>query len=244
MDEITLHQPPTRPWGSPNLSPFCAKLECYLRMAQVPYTAAPFGRGESPKGKMPYVKIGGVVLGDSQLIIEELERRLLAEGKHPLDEGITPRDAAIARTVRRMLEEATYFIGMYTRWKTDAGYAIQRAEFKKWIPGFIIPLIRRDIAKKLHHQGTGRHSLEEVSAMGKGDYDAIAEILGGKPFLLGDTPRTVDATVFAFLEAVLGYPLDTPLKKHVQGLANLVAYRQRIRERWWADLPPVDPQKK
>ena len=239
MDEITLHQPPTRPWGSPSISPFCAKLECYLRMAEIPYQPAAFGRGEAPKGKMPYVRIGGHVIGDSQLIIEELERRLAAEGKHPLDEGLSPRDAAIARLVRRTLEEATYFIGMYARWKTDDGYAIQRDEFKKWVPGIIVPLIRRDIRKKLHHQGTGRHSFEEVSAMGKADYDAIAEILGDRPFLFGDKPRTVDATVFAFLEAMLSYPLETPLQKHVQGLANLVAYRQRIRARWWTDLPDL-----
>ena len=238
-----LHQPPTRPWGLPSLSPFCAKLECYLRMADIAYKPASFGRGESPKGKMPYVKIGGRILGDSQLIIEELERRLAAEGKRPLDQGLSPRDAAIGRMVRRTLEEATYFIAMYSRWKTDDGYAIQRAEFKKWVPGIIIPIIRRDITKKLHHQGTGRHTLEEVSAMGIGDWSAVSEILGDRPFLLGDQTRTVDATVFAFLEGTLGYPLDTPIKKHVAGLANLVAYRQRIREHWWTDLPAVDPQK-
>jgi len=244
MDAITLHQPPTRPWGTPSLSPFCTKLECYLRMAEIPYKPAAFGRGESPKGKMPYIKIAGSILGDSQLIIEELERRLAAEGKHPLDEGLTPRDAAIGRMVRRMLEEATYFVAMYTRWLTDDGYAIQRQEFKKWVPGIIIPLIRRDIAKKLHHQGTGRHSHDEAAAMGKADYDAIAELLGDRPFVLGDQPRTVDATVFAFVEGTLGYPLDTPLKRAVEAHPNLVAYRKRIRDRWWTDLPAVDLQKK
>ena len=34
MDEITLHQPPARSWGMPNVSPFCTKLEAYLRMAE------------------------------------------------------------------------------------------------------------------------------------------------------------------------------------------------------------------
>jgi glutathione S-transferase len=239
VDEITLHQPPTRPWGTPNLSPFCAKLECYLRMAEIPYKAASFGRGESPKGKMPYVKLEGQLIGDSQLIIEELERRLAAEGKHALDEGLSARDAAIGRLVRRTLEEATYFIGMYARWKTDEGYAIQREEFRKFIPGFVIPFVRRDIVKKLHHQGTGRHSYADAMRMAIADYDAIAELLGDRPFLLGDQPRTVDATVFAFLEGTLGYPIDNELKKHAQGKPNLVGYRKRIRARWWTDLPAL-----
>jgi len=239
VEEITLHQPPTRPWGAPNLSPFCAKLECYLRMAEIPYKPAAFGRTEAPKGKMPYVRLDGRLIGDSQLIIEELERRLAAEGKHPLDEGLSARDAAIAQLVRRTLEEAFYFIAMYERWKTDGGYAIQRQEFKKFVPGFIIPFIRRNLVQKLHHQGTGRHTYEEMTAIGKRDIDALAELLGDRPYLVGDKPRTVDATVFAFLDAGLSYPLDTPLKKHALSHANLVAYRKRIRERWWTDLPAV-----
>jgi len=239
VNEIILHQPPTRPWGTPNLSPFCAKLECYLRMADIPYKPAAFGRGESPKGKMPYVRIDGQLLGDSQLIIEELERRLAKDGKRPLDDGLSPRDQAIARLVRRTLEEGYYFIGMYQRWKTDEGYKIQREEFGRFIPKIIVPLIRRDILKKLHHQGTGRHSLEEATAMGAGDLDAIAELLGDRPFLLGDAPRTVDATVFAFLEATLGYPVDGEIKRHAASHANLVGYRKRIRERWWKDLPAL-----
>jgi glutathione S-transferase len=239
VNEVILHQPPTRPWGTPNLSPFCAKLECYLRMAGISYKPAAFGRGESPKGKMPYIRIDGELLGDSQLIIEELERRLAKEGKRPLDDGLPARDHAIARLVRRTLEEAYYFIGMYARWKTDEGYKIQREEFGKFIPKIIVPLIRRDILKKLHHQGTGRHSYEEATAMGAADMDAVAELLGDRPFLLGDAPRTVDATVFAFLEATLGYPVDSEIKKHAASHANLVAYRKRIRDRWWTDLPAL-----
>ena len=37
---ITLHQPP-RAWGMPNVSPFCVKLETYLRMTGVEYQVAP-----------------------------------------------------------------------------------------------------------------------------------------------------------------------------------------------------------
>jgi hypothetical protein len=34
-------------------------------------------------------------------------------------------------------------------------------------------------------------------------------------------------------------PADSDLKKHAQSKANLVAYRKRIRERWWTDLPAL-----
>jgi glutathione S-transferase len=231
-----LHQPPTRPWGSPNLSPFCAKLETYLRIAEIPYKAAPFQRSQAPKGKVPYVLLDGKYVGDSQHIIEELERRLAAEGKQPLDAELSPRDRAVAHLVRRTLEEGTYFVGLYARWKSDHGYPAVRDEFKKFLPGFVVPLVRRGMNKKLHEQGTGRHSFEEAMALGAADLEVIAEILGDRPFLLGDKPRTVDCTVFAFVEGQLGFPIDSPLKQRASSLANLVAYRKRIRERWWKDL--------
>lgn len=233
MEQITLHQPPLRSFGMPNLSPFCTKLETYLRMADVPHRLAPIKMGQMPKGKMPYVRIDGQYMGDSQLIIEQLERQL---GEQALDAGLSPRDAAIGRLARRTLEEATYFIGVFVRWQLDEGWGVMRDEFRKVIPSLILPIIRRAQKKKLQGQGTGRHTPDEVMAMGAADFAAIAEVLGDKPYLLGDKPRTVDASVFAFVEAILGFPVDSPLKAAVASHASLAAYRQRIRARWFKDL--------
>ena len=236
MNEITLHQPPTRAWGTPNLSPFCIKLETYLRIAEVPYKLGKFSRGDAPKGKVPYIRIDDRLMGDSQMIIEELERRLATEGRPALDAGLSARDAAIGRLARRTLEEAFYFVGVYLRWHADDGYAEISREFKKFVPGFVLPLVRRAQRKKLQEQGTGRHTRDEVMALGTADMTAIAEVLGDKPFLLGDAPRTVDCTLHAFLEAVIPFPVDSPLKQAVLEHANLVAYRDRVRARWWKDL--------
>ncbi len=240
VTELVLHQPPNRSWGTPNLSPFCAKLETYLRITQIPYKPGKFSRAQAPKGKVPYVELDGKVMGDSQLIIEELERRLAAEGKPSLDAGLPARDAAIGHVVRRTLEEGTYFVSLYVRWRLAAGYAATRDELKKLVPGFVLPLVRRGQVQKLHEQGTGRHTTEEVMAIGAADLDAVAELLGDRPFLLGDAPRTVDCTLYAFVEATLGFPVDTPLRQRALARANLVAYRQRIRDRWWKDLPGQD----
>jgi len=237
MKELTLFQPPTRPWSTPNLSPFCTKLECYLRMAEIPYKTAAMKVGKAPKGKIPYIARGdGTLMGDSQLIIEELERGLTAEGKPALDAGLAAREVAIGHLTRRTLEEGFYFVTVYNRWMTDDGFGAVRAELKKFVPGIIVPFIRRDIRKKLQSQGTGRHSLEEATAIGGSDLGACAELLGDRPFLLGDAPRTADCTLYAFLEAILGFPVDSPLKAQVASHKNLVAYRERIRDRWWKDL--------
>jgi glutathione S-transferase len=233
MDEITLHQPLARSWGSPNASPFCSKLETYLRMAEVPHKLAPMKLGQAPKGKIPYVHMDGKHVGDSQLILEEIERRL---GDKALDAGLSPRDIAIARLTRRTLEEGTYFVAVLARWKLDTGFSATRTEFKKFVPGIVVGIIRRAQTKKLQQQGTGRHTPDEAMAMGAADFAAVAELLGDKPFFFGERPRTIDATVFAFVEGILGFPVDSPLKAAVQSHANLVAYRQRVRARWFSDL--------
>jgi glutathione S-transferase len=99
-----------------------------------------------------------------------------------------------------------------------------------------MPLIRRSVKKKLREQGTGRHTVDEVVAMGQADLAAIAELLGAQDFLFGACPRTADATLFAFTEATLGFPLDSPLRQAARSHANLVAYRERVRARWWKEL--------
>ncbi len=236
MARLTLHQPPGRPWGLGNLSPFCTKLETYLRMTQIPYELAPMSMSRAPKGKIPYVVIDGEAVGDSQLILERLERE---RGERALDHGLTERERAIGRSVRRMLEEATYFTGVYLRWITDDGYAVISEEMKKVLPGpagLIVRMIRRSARKSLHSQGTGRHSHADIVAMAAADYEAVSQILGDRPFLLGESPRTVDATVYAFVEGVLRPPLDTEVRRAVRAKANLVSYAERMRARFWSDL--------
>jgi glutathione S-transferase len=205
-------------------------------MAEVPYRVETADFRKAPKGKIPFVAIDGKVMGDSQLIIEELERRL---GDKALDAGLTPREHAISHAVRRMLEEGTYFIGMHNRWATDEGFRVLSPEFKKVLPRplrLLMPVIRGGVKKTLHKQGTGRHTPKELDAMAIADFDAVAELLGDKDFLFGDRPRTIDASIYAFVEAVAGFPLDSPRRNHVTSSLNLVTFRDRIRKHWWKDL--------
>ena len=220
----------------PNMSPFCTKLETYLRVSETPHRVLPAELTKAPRGKIPYAELDGALVSDSQHIIETLERR----AAKPLDAGLTDLDRATARLVRRTLEEATYFLGLRLRWAEDAGWTVFAPEFKKLLPGairwFAPGLIRGKVRKSLHAQGAGRHTADEVNQMLADDWRAIATILGDRPFLLGDQIRTVDCTVFAFADGVLGFPGDSAAKQAVSQLANVVAYRQRIRDRWWKDL--------
>ena len=61
---ITLNQF-ARVWGIPNPSPFCTKVETYLRMAGIPYEVADAVPPQAPKGKLPYITDGGRKIADS-----------------------------------------------------------------------------------------------------------------------------------------------------------------------------------
>ncbi len=70
---ITLYEFP-RIWGLPNASPFCLKLETYLRLAKIPYeTKFVMNPKKAPKAKLPAIKIEDKKLGDSELIIDFLK---------------------------------------------------------------------------------------------------------------------------------------------------------------------------
>lgn len=70
---IKLHQFPPL-WGLPNASPFCMKVETWLRMAALPYeTAVVFNPAKAPKGKLPFITDNGKVVADSGLIIDYLK---------------------------------------------------------------------------------------------------------------------------------------------------------------------------
>ena len=98
---IVLHQFEAA-FGVPNPSPFCMKLECFLKMSGLPYRSVPLRNpGEAPKGKGPFVEIEGERIGDSALIIRELERRY---GVDP-DRDLTAAERAVGHALGVMLEE-------------------------------------------------------------------------------------------------------------------------------------------
>src|SRR5262245_66307312 len=69
---IKLFQFP-RMFAVPNVSPFCCKLETWLRIAGIGYEVVdtPDPR-TGPKGKLPFIEDAGVRIADTSLIIDHL----------------------------------------------------------------------------------------------------------------------------------------------------------------------------
>ena len=232
---ITLHQfPPAL--GLPNASPFCLKLELYLRMANLPYrNAYTLELHKAPKGKLPWIDDDGVALADSGLIIDYLKRKY----GDPLDGDLSPLQRAQALAITRLVEEHLYWTVLHDRWISEAGWALTGPGFfggMPWPLRAIVPIVaRRGIRAELRGHGMGRHTPEQIHALGTADIDALAELLGDQPYFLGAQATSVDAVAGAFLANILMVPLETPVKAAAAGHANLVAYCRRVAQRYFPE---------
>ena len=229
---ITLYQPPPV-WGSPSMSPFCIKLEVLLKLGNVPYEVRQGDLRKAPKGKIPYVRLeDGTLMGDSQLILARLREA------HPIlsDAHLSEQERATGHAVRRMIEEGTYFAGLHARWVRDAYWPTTQAAFKQFLPAPIalfLPLLRGGVKKTVRGQGTGRHDDATIDAIACSDWGSVASLLGEKAFFFGDQVSTVDATLFAFIDSTLCFPIETPIATYLKRQKNLVAYHVRMKARFF-----------
>jgi glutathione S-transferase len=233
---ITLHQfEPAL--GLPNASPFCMKLETWLRMAQLPYevpTMTLRALGKAPKGKMPYIEDEGKTVCDSTFIIDYLKSRY----GDRLDGWLSAQQHAVALAFQRLLEENLYWAVVQTRWFEPQGWALTRIAFFGNLPvplrWFVPALARRGIRQEMHGHGMGRHSAQEIYAIGQRDITALADFLGDKRYFLGEAPCSLDATAYAFLANLLWVPIESPLKQHARQYPQLEAYCRRMRDQYYA----------
>lgn len=231
---IELHQFPPA-FGLPNGSPFCLKMETYLRMAGLPYTCVyeykPFS---APKGKMPYIVDGKKRIGDSGLIIDHLKRTY----GDPLDQDMSEAQAGTALALVRMLEEHFYWCAVYHRWIVPENFEIfRRAMFRNYPFPFrqIGPRVFRRVAvKQLYRQGIGRHSHDEIYDLGWWDLVAASRLLGHQPYFGGEKPRSVDAACYGFLANVLWDPVPGPFRDEMERLPNLMGFCERMKQRYYA----------
>lgn len=224
-------------FGLPDTSPFVLKTEVQLQMAGLAYERAGAIPPQAPKGKLPYIDDHGVVVTDSTFIRAHLER---AHGVD-LDHGFDARQRALAWTIERMLEDHLYFAMVWFRWLEPANFAKGPAHFADAAPEDQREQLRRDLqARKqaeLHAQGLGRHTPAEIAELGTHSIEALAVLLGDKPWLMGEAPSGVDATAFGMLACVLTPFFDTPLRRAAEAHANLLAYVDRMMQRYYPGHP-------
>ena len=223
-------------FGVRNMSPFCLKLETYLRMTGIEHEVVWNSNPRSaPKGKLPCIVDGDVVMGDSSLIIDYLK----AKFGDPLDERLSAEQKAQALAWRSLFEDSLLFPVLYSRWIDQLGWSKMQALFERLplpLRYIVTGLVRGDVRKQIHAQGMGRHRPEEIYSFGLQYLAAIETLLGEKAFMLGDTPTSLDATAYGFLANLLDTDFDNPLNRQARATPGFVAYCARIKHGYFADL--------
>jgi glutathione S-transferase len=221
----------------PDLSPYVIKAMALLKFAGLDYTVDTTGFRRAPKGKLPYIEDDGALVADSTLIRFHLEKTRGID----FDAGLTALERAQSWAVEKMCEDHLLPIIARHRWSDDHNFDRGVGPF---FDKFLPPparrvgkwLIRRNMVKRFWQQGVGRFDSKEIAALGTRDVDALATLIGDKPFLMGDTPCAADASVFSMLVLLMDPATSSATRDAALAKPNLVAYRDRIMKKYFPEF--------
>jgi len=219
----------------PNPSNFCMKVETYLKMAKLPYEAINDNNwAKAPTRKLPCIEDDGRLVWDSQKIIEYLKD----EYGNAVDAHLTDEQLAIGYAAQAIAEDRLIYCIMKDRYYVDES---REAILDHWSRAFIPDklrvfrpliksLIKKSMRDSLKHQWQGyvRYPDNEIFEFARRDFRALSDILGGKPYFLGDRPTSPDAGIHAIVANAISFPTESPLKEIGYEFDNLVAYHERM----------------
>ncbi|HEY9832735.1 MAG TPA: glutathione S-transferase family protein [Stenomitos sp.] len=180
-------------WGLPDLSPFCIKLHTYFRIAKLPYEVSrELTFQDAPKGKIPFIRYNSQLMGDSNLIIDYLNKTLNIDP----DEHLSQAEKAVSLAFTRLIEENLYWVAVYSLYKIEDNWLLYRNILKELIFKPLPEAMQNQFLQELNDQvlqqlwghGMGRHSEPEIYEIGRRDLSALSDFLGDKPFFMGKKP--------------------------------------------------------
>ncbi|CAI2330267.1 unnamed protein product [Caenorhabditis sp. 36 PRJEB53466] len=241
-DVVYLYQFP-RTRLLPNLSPFCMKVETWLRMADIPYEIPQFNLTiRSQEGTMPFVELNGKEYYDSAFILRDVDDSI----KQPsLDDHLSAEQKSTSRAFEAMTEKSlaisAWFYGV-----ENASQLVDTFDPKVFgLFGTIFKAINSRfyasaLLKRISGSDIGLHSREDIIAIGRDDLRAISKYLGNKHYFHGFKPTKIDACLFANLAQIYYAPYASEHRDLIdEECHNLAEYVERIKNRFWPDWDDV-----
>jgi glutathione S-transferase len=225
---ITLYSYPTL-FGVADNNGYGLKVFAFMRLTRVPFTHEHiFDASAAPRAQLPYMVDDGDVIGDSSIIIDHLINKYgLA-----IDAALGVHELRLNLLLTRLLDDL-YWVMSYSRWKDDRFWP----SFQKALLGEHPSLTEVALAKarefnfqRYHFQGIGRYAPEDVYARGLADLDVLASVISAEGYVHGETPTSIDASIYGFIANINFYDIDTPLKQFVSSQPNLVRHCLAIHE--------------
>jgi hypothetical protein len=190
-------------FGLPDPSPFVMKAEVLLKMAGLPYRTDTTAFGKAPKGSFP-ISTTMARLSPTPPSSACTSRRSMASTSTPAfpypSAALPGFSKRCARTIS--IGQGCMCAGWSTRISTKAPRQFFDAAVAPLRP-LVVTLARRQFRRNLWGRGMGRHTLAEMEQLATRDIDAIADLLAGKPYLMGLVPCGADAATFPFMAHAL-----------------------------------------
>lgn len=218
---IHLHQLPKLEGRSYSCSPFCIKLQLYLKATRLDYKnhfSLEFNK--SPTGKMPYIEMMGKKYADSNLIIKELEK----QNQICIDEHLTVEQKAISVAFIRLCEDSLYWATIYSRWAdknndTWKKEFIEATKLPKVMANIIYPGAKRNMLRQLKANSITNLTNSEIYSKAEKDLQAITDFLANKRYFFNDKISLVDIVVFSFIQNMIDGSCGRRLQNFTTGLA-------------------------
>lgn len=233
MKTITLIQFP-KSQSDLSFSPFCLKLETYLKATKIPYeNKFTVSMAGSKKKKMPMIRDQGEMIEDSTFIIEHLKQKY----NFDLDKNLSPEQKAVSKAFQWLCEKSLVDIVVHFRWVDPDNWPKFRDIIFRGAPWFIKLTIANSMAKNikqtLYKHGMGRFTDQEKIKILNDNLLAISNYLSDKKFFFGDEISTIDITLFSFLVQVAPRGVVKQFEGVLEQYPNLIRYIERIEKAYW-----------
>jgi len=223
-------------FGLPELSPYVTKTEVQFKMAGLAYRKERATPKDSPKGQVPFIDDDGERIADSTFIRAHVERKYGVD----LDRGLDNHTRAQAWAIERMMENHFGFAIGYTRFLIPENFAKGPAHFVDYAPEGQREQLREELLARVKTNflanGILRHTAEEIEWLGMRSLGALSDLLGEKPYLMGDKPTSVDAISFAMLAGLLTPFFNSDLRRRALRIENLCDYVARMMAEFYPEF--------
>ena len=219
--------------GGRNFSPYCLKVETYLRLHGIEYeTVEGISQLEKfSRHKFPVIQYNNELIPDSEAIIKFCETKVLPASPYlsrPTDHDLDEKQRDVSTMTIAMVENSFNPVMACYRWKNDAAW-------KQWKPIvfgslpfpislFVPNMVRKNNIARLCASGIGKYSDEELLAQATNILGVLSRLVGDNKFIFGNKFHHIDIVVYAALAQVINIQLDTPFHRLVSTYPNLLKY--------------------
>ncbi|CAB3411168.1 unnamed protein product [Caenorhabditis bovis] len=235
QDVVYLYQFPRPANKIPNLSPYCLKIETFLRANRIKHEVHGtwLTLKQSPTGLLPFIELNGQQISDSQVIIWKLQKHF------DIKDELNGYDRGVARAVERMVDISTNYGLLVDKSVNNAHLLLSRQVSNAPFPGIVTNWLAKGFSDKMRKRVNsvlGKLDKDELKEVLRRDIQAIDDILGDKKFLFGDRITSTDCSVFGQIAAVCYLPYRQQITDLLEDdFPRVQAYCDRIRAHYFPE---------